>query len=297
MSTVELELRNIQTPKTMMECGLRQLGSGEDFVFNGMGKDREEGEEMFKCILVMDGHGGPSCINIIKNTAEHQLIKLIGHRDPIKAIASYIRMYRLSYEPMSGATISLAKIYKNRVCCYNVGDSRTFVFLDKRLVYTNTTHDMNNKTDLERLVKHFEDNGEKYAIHLDVTPSVLSPTEITMISKSRIVLPIGTLCALTQSLGHHDGMGYAPEVSEIFYTEEQDLKVLVASDGLFDIMNLHNGEELDLLANCSVDELLDFAEERWKQPWNFNKGGKIIEPNVSFPSFDDVGIAIYTSEY
>jgi len=278
-----------------MDCGVRQLGKGEDFVFAGNGIDLEEGNQPFHFILVMDGHGGKSCIGIIREMSVDELTRLVAHRDPVMAIGGHIRMHRFAYATNSGATLSLAKVYGDRVKTFNVGDSRTFVYVNGQLAHTNKIHDIDNPAEAARLSELFARNGEAYQLESSRTPQVLSPTRMTMIKSDRVYYPSGAVCAVTQSMGHHDEFGYAPDVGVVEFSEKDVVSVVAATDGLFDIVNLNSPAEIDALMTMDSPALLDFAESRWKQSWEYvDTSGSVISADARFPDWDDVGVATLT---
>lgn len=91
----------------------------------------------------------------------------------------------------------------------------------------------------------------------------------------------------TASLGHHGKTGL-PDISdmycEISYNPSDKIKIILASDGLWDMLNM----EFDLyyLLSKNAEELCTFAEMRWKQEWIYFDG------KTKFPGYDDISVCV-----
>jgi hypothetical protein len=118
--------------------------------------------------------------------------------------------------------------------------------------------------------------------------------------------------AMTQSIGHYNVTGFAPEFKTVEYNSHMDhIRVIVGTDGFFDMCLVEitgtsaeeeSGREKDKqdLLQLTAEELADKAEQRWKQPWKYYYGGSKF-PNLfdetvfDKSSIDDVGIAVWSS--
>jgi len=101
--------------------------------------------------------------------------------------------------------------------------------------------------------------------------------------------------SLTQSLGHHNFTGFLPEVVTVPFLPMDEVQIVIASDGLFDIIKDDDSSDLLLLATASATEIAEFAEKRWKQEWKYIPD--IANPEefsyTHFPGFDDVSVGVW----
>jgi hypothetical protein len=97
----------------------------------------------------------------------------------------------------------------------------------------------------------------------------------------------GSKLACTRSLGHYGITCTEAESATIIAKMTDDVKVIVCSDGVGDMM--HMDCDLEKFKSFSAEELVDFAESRWKQTWNYH-GTK-----TKFPAdgYDDCCAAIW----
>ena len=129
-------------------------------------------------------------------------------------------------------------------------------------------------------------------------PELISANLITM-SKSLCVRwkasPILFQLVPTQSLGHRNITGLCPAVKRIDFNLEDDVRVIIGSDGLWDMIRPF--EDNEILCNCTdADELCRFAEARWKQEWDYIEDMKFPDKieKTAFDAFDDISVGIYS---
>ena len=278
------------TSFTNLSSAEKQLGSKQDFITTGS-------TEEFDYIVEADGHGSrprPSeCIDYLRSVDWVTLLQL---PNPIESLEAAIAQHStLKYNYLSGSTLSIAKIYKDKIELINVGDSQTAVFIDGELVYVNETHDLCNESEKERMSQLMSNpkNGIKLC--------VLSPTQIYVkpIKISSFDLPngINLTVASTQSLGHCNVTGLNPSYKTIPYKSDQWVRVFAWSDGVSDMMNL-KCDSYDLLTN-TAEQLVDKYERRWKQTWILcdNENDTDSTKTAKFPdnNYDDVSLGMWSN--
>lgn len=276
------------------------LGKGQDYTFVHHHAATSDQDEDYDILAVFDGHGTVYVPerDFMTYLRAAPLAELLCQEDPVAALAEYFRSHGSRYDIQTGAVASIVRIYKDRIQSFNVGDTKTLVFLDGHLAYSNVAHNAQNPAELARLnVSHLG----KVSKEASQCPRVLNAAEITMQRSDYILFhrepglqPVKL--APTQSFGHHDITGYAAEVSVIPYSPEQCVQVVVASDGLMDMVAMEFAEDVAFLATSSAQDLCAFGEQRWSQPWRYVYGGKLIQDGHSFPrnNRDDVGVATWT---
>jgi serine/threonine protein phosphatase PrpC len=269
-----------------------QLSKGQDYATSGHFKD--EGEE-FDWIALFDGHGGDPTIEKIRSLG---LGFIVATSDPPRTLQDLLlneKTVPLDYSGvtrMSGSTMCLAKIYKDRIVCFAVGDSELYVYEDGVKVFAHEYHNWDNLAERERLL------NKDPCVYSSPNRSfeVVSPTLLQQTTPDYVYYPGGNSLALTQAIGHNDMTGLRPNVVEIPIQPGKTYRVFMASDGVFDV--LMQSEKETFGASRSCDEVISFAEERWRQSWDQ------VDPNDStkglgnpfkftLPAhFDDLSVAI-----
>jgi len=249
---------------TYNECSVRSLDKGQD-VAHCCRIERSVPEESYDCFIGFDGHG---------NNTFNDMLKLINLGEVAEAKDSLSEVLKQTTEMNlrtgnSGATYYEAKLYLNRVETCTVGDSQVAVFIDKKLVYMSTPHNMKNPAEVERLKSRI-DSGEVFVRSDKPTPAIFSKDTLKFRDTEYVYFENGDKIALSQSLGHNNITGIVPEKRTVFFEPGQEVAVIGGSDGLWDMINLSGPDvEDDLLAIAtkSAVEIADIAEGRWKQDW------------------------------
>jgi serine/threonine protein phosphatase PrpC len=167
----------------------------------------------------------------------------------------------------------------------NVGDVQICVYINHTLVYHSIQHDSNNITEFERVKATGLARYDSMQL-----PEVSNPDDIIFKDYNLFVWNHGFSLYPTQSLGHKGITGIFPEVKIIEFSEQDDIVVIVATDGLWDVVN----PTYDVLHSYTSEELANLAETRWKKSWNIidNKNPQNIVKN-NFTKADDIGIAVW----
>jgi hypothetical protein len=76
-----------------------------------------------------------------------------------------------------------------------------------------------------------------------------------------------TKLAITQALGHNGITGYAPDVKTLPIQRGRRYRIVVGSDGFWDMVIHTDMVDVSRLGAWSCGELCDMAAARWKQPW------------------------------
>ena len=277
------------------------LGKDQDFVFtHHYVPSGECGGESFDILAVFDGHGlkyedGDTryFMDYLRNAP---LALLLSAADPVTALVDYLRQFEKKYDILGGAVGSIVHIYSDRVVMFNVGDSKTLVFLDGLLTYCNQGHTSQNPLEVERLSTTYLGRTSTKPAHC---PAVLNSTDITMVNSMYTLFyhALATVnIAPTQSYGHHGVTGYEPDTCTIPYSPDQKVHVVVASDGLMDMVAMNSAEDIAFLSSSSAQEIGAFAQARWSQTWNYVYEGKVVQTGHQFPrdAHDDVGVITWT---
>ena len=253
----------IETHEVEIEMGLAQLCRAQDQTYSGIFIDEETGEKG-KWAMVTDGHGSNTCINFLRSIKQETLNEIIGTSTPVEALAKYINdRANIRIFESSGATMCLVKIYKDRVVCINCGDSQVIVYKNNEPVFISKQHNAFNRDERKRLTTSFP--GVK--IEKTKNIKIISENKIIGVEGEYIEFPSGIRLMMSQALGHNGNTGYAPDYETISYNEGDSLKIIIATDGFWDMVIKDEEEEITNLLKMQCKDLLDFAVKRWLQEW------------------------------
>jgi serine/threonine protein phosphatase PrpC len=269
--------------KIYNECSVRSLDKGQD-VACCYRVEKFVPEESYECFIGFDGHG---------NNTFNDMLKLINLREVADAKDSLSEVLKQITEMNtrtynSGATYYEAKLYSNRVETCTVGDSQVAVFIDKKLVYISTPHNMKNPAEVERLKSRIESGGLCAKLEDRQVPAIFSKDTLKFRDAEYVYFENGEKIAVSQSLGHNNITGIVPEKHTVFFELGQEVAVVGGSDGLWDMINLCGPDvedDLLALATMSACEIADIAENRWKQDWNIHWTSSKGELQVFVDSF------------
>ena len=290
-----------------IESCVRGLSKNQDVVRTG-----KKGEEYF-WIVCCDGHGNNSFVDILKALDWQEIME---HPNSYYYLQSKLSTCR--YTINSGSTLCMVKIFEDKIECISIGDSRVFIYKNEEMEYTNTPHLYSNEAEHRRLGS--STTVKISNVRYEMFPAITSETSmkqkqlsyVTFLQKNTNNTNNSVVLAMTQSIGHYNITGFAPEFKTITYDSHMDhVRVIVGTDGFFDMCLVENtgtsaeeeaGRENDKkdLLQLSAEELADKAEKRWRQQWKYYYGGPRF-PNLfeetafDKSSIDDIGIAIWSS--
>jgi len=242
---------------------INQLSKGQDYIYIDDIIDRT-GEEC-KIGVVFDGHGDNAVINFIRSISKEQMNKLLMDPKPIESVANHINNnLPQSRYISSGSTMCMVKIYLNRIECINCGDSQLAIYKNGSLEFISKEHNYENEKERERLktVATFIPSSNIKMINPNTLISVYSEYIEWDLPNSY------TKLACSQSLGHNNITGYFPDHTVIPITQADKFKVIIGSDGLWDMMIKDDEHDMNALYNMDASAIEEQASMRWLQLWN-----------------------------
>ena len=267
----------------------KQLDRKQDHIFMSRNNIDPVLHTYFTMIEVYDGHGTNDCIECIKNTNTVDII--VGAPFAPELALEMMLKQKQPFMPYdSGATFSCVKMFENYVDCRSTGDSEIRVFINRQCVYKSPNHNWANLDEQDR-IRHITN------ITPTQKPQLLSATSITMVDSVYVnwkLSPCQLRLEPTQSLGHRGLTGLQPAVKRIDFSKDDDVIIIIGTDGLWDMIN--GDEDNEFLCSCTTaDEICKLAEDRWKQEWDFIED--LAHPEnvekTSFDVFDDIAVGIY----
>ena len=239
---------------------LNQLSKKQDYIITEQAIDNDTGE-LFNWSAVFDGHGSSDCIQFIRNIPIQTMNGFVSGNKPIENLYKYINQ-RLKTQVSSGSTMCLIKIYQNRIVCINCGDSQAAVYKNGKLEFITEEHSFKNEKENARLA-----NNVTYIPSYDIE-IVDDSTLISVYSEYIEWNEDYTKLACSQALGHNGITGCAPDTVVIPITPGDRYKVVIGSDGLWDMIIKENDEDILHLWGMDADAIMKQTTERWLQKWN-----------------------------
>lgn len=234
---------------------------GQDYVCQGTGRNPMTGEK-FQWIMLNDGHGNNACINFIRSIPQEKKDELIGNVATIHALAEYIdHGAGIPSWESSGATCVIVKCYNDRVECISAGDSQFIVFKNGELSYISKEHNCQNEDERQRLTE------KGYSFISSSNIKVVSETTLTSTESGYACFPNGHRLACTQALGHNSTTGYDPETYTFSLSLGDTYRVVLGSDGLYDMTMLDDPRDIQDLLTKTSQELCNKTVNRWLQEW------------------------------
>ena len=298
-------VRMIKTTASGHCCA--QLDKGQDFVTSGHANGAWFG-------VVADGHGVHSrvigCLRDIDWPTAMALDDPIGH-----AIS---RVEALGETIQDGATLSLAKVSGSSLKLSWLGDSQIRVLRSGENCWWNSAlHRARSASEREgarrRGVTVRGARGERGELPLwDL--EVLSPNVATVVPSYELVLGPALrkgyedCTPLSRCLGHnrrktdgslYSGLSTAPQYHSIPLSPGQTAKLIIASDGLWDVMSPEDDAWL-AKPGTSAELMVEEAARRWAQEWIYrHPESKCTGPSsprdttTTISEADDVSVVVW----
>ena len=292
---------NVDESKSIRSgVGVKLIGSKQDYVMKGS-------NDLFKFIIVLDGHGEGNVVEKLKHFDWNKA--LIKHNErPDHLIISINEYLSIDYSTSTskpadnfrdGSTCSIVKMYDTYIECYTIGDSQVGIKINDDYFYT-INHDADNEEEVNRLKQ-----DSSVLITDTWKGKVLNNNDLTMIKGQYFDFPNISRSrkdrlAVTRALGHNYGDSFSTlqefEIFRIDYTKNDDVVIIAASDGLWDVVHDKNvildtfyKESKAVSVTAAFSRLINRTENKWTQKWNYCWEGKIVE-QTRFPNPDDIGI-------
>lgn len=299
----------------MIHSKVIQLCKEQDELLQGKAVDSKTGEP-YAYGIIADGHGHNRGVQDIRTILHTHLATILEAEDPHIIIQDQLLVLkqqhldnvkqtlfgcasknRITFQlSQSGSTFIRVKVYANRVECFSIGDSEVYVQKNGEIAYHNPLHNWENEGERTRLLNRSDISVcAKPAFRYDL----INPNTIMCVSSSQILYTHNHLFVPSQALGHDGITEFAPERYTVYYDESVDkIKVIMASDGLWDVFMPSHPDDYDCLLNLNGEQLADLAELRWKQTWNMVKSVDDTDPPepASFEVYDDVSVITIQTE-
>ena len=257
-----------------MSHNLEPLGSNQDYIVTGS-------VDEFDYLIIIDGHGEGDCLNILKQLDWSIILLKLTSKEILAEINKNILIQGSSLVG-DGATISIVKLYPEKIKVFWLGDSQVHVVVDG-IYYTTTNHNTKNRE---------ECNRESNIITMKNTFKVVSETTCTVVPNQYFILSNNDILAVSRSLGH-DFVTYQQfEELDITLKTDSCFRILAASDGLYDM--LYEEQPLNVYPDYNAEDYTNLAKRRWKQIWEIqygDSGGHVFHQSFE-NDMDDVAVVV-----
>jgi len=257
----------------------KQLDKGQDLAVHGK-------YDKGYYIGVFDGHGTNACINILRNLNYKNIAK-----DPVQIAKSTTSWLYNSGSTMNFTTIQIED--EIIVTNYNAGDSECIIFVNGELVFESVSHTLDKPGERERLKPLLM---ESRPITGAWAPIPLSDTRMSVHRSDVCNFKTGESIVPTMSLGHNNMTGFDPDIKTMRFKVTDHVRIVSGSDGFWGMIVKSLDE--DKLKTFNLEQLIDFAEARWRQEWEY--AGDIKKPDefvrTRFPGYDDIAVCIWETQ-
>lgn len=238
-------------------------------------------------IGAFDGHGTDDCIRILRQL-DYSLIA----NDPVS-----IKKATDGWLYNSGSTMNFTTIQiedKIIVTNYNAGDSECMIFVNDQLVFESVPHILTRPGERDRLRPFLQNirptTGAWAPIPLSDRRMTVHRSDISNYKTGESLVP-------TMALGHNNMTGFEPDINVFRFNLTDHVRIVSGSDGFWGMIVKTLDEPR--LKTAKLEELIDFAEKRWKQEWEY--AADINKPDnieiTHFPGYDDITVCIWDNKY
>ena len=274
----------------MMNSFIKQASSKQDFAFHGKSDD-----QTFYYLGVADAHG--KVLNALYPTTILKKMDFSIDLQDENFFEKIMEKTNIKESNGVGSTLCICKVFEDRFEFSWVGDSTGKLYCQSSCIWQTKDHDRNNEEEQKRMeedpdVEIIKKNiyGEKI---LDI--KVKNPTTIEMVPANLYQFLYKNRINFTHSLGHSGLTGSHISKKTIERIPGVSYKVVCATDGLWGMVCDEDHEFISDPANTSED-IVKFADKRWRQTWIQEYNGLIISRCGKFPesNIDDIGVSVWS---
>ncbi len=220
--------------------------------------------------MVCDGHGRDNVINYLRSLSEEYLLEVCQLSNPFDKLENDMENFMNTFD--SGACISIVRTNNiDKLEVFWIGDTMTQVYKNGIKIAQTESHTGSNQSEYERKLNEGALFSTEMGMYL--LPEITNNPHITMNKITRCVHnPKGFMnkecLQITRSAGHKaftskpgENYGYM----KINFDPSDDIKIITASDGVWDV--IHPNENLSFMQDAT--DLVIYAAQRWCGDWNY----------------------------
>ena len=189
-----------------------------------------------------------------------------------------------------GTTFTCVKVTPEHFEVTWIGDSSAKIYKDGELVWKTKDHDYDNTEDIEKykLIDNFK---IKDAWDIQASSSTVMTSK-----KAKLIKINSEGTNMTRCLGHKGHFAQLGFETKKITREEGEYKVIVASDGFWQVMSAEDTAFICDKEN-TAEILTTKARQRWEQHWDHDDTMGRITKGVTIPShnWDDVAVSTWSN--
>ena len=228
-------------------------------------------ENEYYWIVCCDGHGDDTFIDIIRCL---NWGFIMGHESSYDCFMKIIENASHLYNINSGSTLAMVKIYPTQIDSITIGDTPVIIYKNEHLVYKSPLHNLDNPIEKERI-----QHDSNYSVFYKYSAKIETFEKYRVSLLGYTTFHRDVSLSMTQSIGHKGITLYKPETFTYNYDADDNIRVIVGSDGFFDMWIFYDeaiknpahviDSELDQLDILTRDSsyLCEKVHNRWTQQW------------------------------
>jgi serine/threonine protein phosphatase PrpC len=282
---------------------LKQSKNAQDFVVTGKYNSIDGSAYDFHWMVVADGHGiAPegwgSVIDIFRIIPWATIVEKNTTAEEFnKDVNGYLEGINTN---SNGSTLSIVKIFPEYIDCYWAGDSQIRIYEDTKSIFESLGHNARNPQEMERI--------SKFTREVEITQTydmkLLAPNIVTMedAGGKYFKFDFWNTFNMTRNFGHQNLTEEFLEHKRINRNPKLNYKVIVASDGLWDMIESFDNFYLSSPHTTAV-EICNKADTRWNQEWTFIPMEKTITDSIktrftkNTSQIDDIAVATWIQNW
>ena len=273
-------VESTKTDSLRITTALAQTAKAQDFVQCGGSQDRA-------WMVVADGHGGDQVIDSISSFDFGAILDGENSSELVprlQAVTNGADSLGLSWRRGGGSTLSVVEMRDDTIQITWLGDSQVVVLEDGEEIFRTSPHNAESDRDLL---------GGRGTI-TSWAMSLNSQLEIVPTLSAYVIHGPYDKCNLVRALGHGGRCVNEPGTCLITHTPGKAYRVVVGSDGFWDMMS-PCPDDKTLLLQSDAPALCDLAMRRWKQEWPYRTAEGVSQQRFEERDWDDIAIAVWDS--
>ena len=235
-----------------------------------------------------DGHGSDKVVNRLRKFDFSKYLEKLDQIQPeqiirdIQIIANTSDTRGILGNKASGSTISIVIFTDNKLKISWLGDSQIIIYKNKEKFYKTRSH---NLVDDDDIAKAGKKKKHSYGIEVNKLGQLYWKYKPYVVYNDDF-----DICSLTRSLGHGDFPYNIPETVNFDINNDDNWKLVGASDGVWDVV-APNETDNDMLLKNSAQAIGDIITQRWdpSYDWEFiDNEGNIVTNHWNEGQRDDI---------
>ena len=228
--------------------------------------------ENYYWIVCCDGHGDDTFIDILRRL---NWGFIMGHESSYECLMKILETSSHLYNVNSGSTLAMVKIHPTEINTITIGDTPVIIYKNEHMVYKSPLHNLDNPLEKERI----QNDPTNYSIFYKYSAKIETFKKYRVSLLGYTTFHPEVSLSMTQSLGHEGLTLYKPETFQYKYDPDDNIRVIVGTDGFFDMWILQddtiknpahaidaNLDHIDMVTRNS-SYLSEKVQTRWTQQW------------------------------